>query len=118
MASIETRRRSTSKPPRLDKCSLSAAFDVINRGLLFDRMKTMGLPTDVIDLIENWLMERMFYVEANGEVSSLQRDDLGTIPGSLLGPVLFIQRHLVFLQWTQPTLELVLIKQEQLVFLH
>ena len=56
----------------LGSLDLSAAFDVINRGLLFDRMKTMGLPTDVIDLIENWLMERMFYVEANGEVSSLQ----------------------------------------------
>ena len=35
----------------LGSLDLSAAFDVVNRNLLFERMKIMGLPQDVINLV-------------------------------------------------------------------
>ena len=40
---------------------LSAAFDVVNVPLLIKRLDIIGLPGDVIMLIETWLTERFFY---------------------------------------------------------
>ena len=45
---------------------LSAAFDVVNVGLLVKRMKIIGLPEDITSLVEIWLTERFFYVEVDG----------------------------------------------------
>ena len=42
---------------------LSAAFDEINIDLLIKRLKIMGLPDDVVSLIEIRLKNQMFYVE-------------------------------------------------------
>ena len=33
---------------------LSAAFDIVNVNMLLKRLKKVGLPNDVIDLIEIW----------------------------------------------------------------
>ena len=42
-----------------NKClDLSAAFDMINIDLLLKRMKIMGLPDDLTDLISVWLRDR------------------------------------------------------------
>ena len=41
--------------PSLD---LSSAFDVININLLLKRLRIVGLPKDVIDLIELWVNGR------------------------------------------------------------
>jgi hypothetical protein len=41
---------------------LSAAFDVVNVPLLLKRLKVMGLPEDLIALIEAWLRGRSFYI--------------------------------------------------------
>ena len=41
---------------------LSSAFDVVNTALLLKRLRIIGLPEDVIKLIELWLKERTFYV--------------------------------------------------------
>ena len=67
----------------------SSAFDIINRQLLFKRLEIFGLPEDVRSLIENWLEDRLFYVECSGNASTLHEDNSGTIQGSVLGPVLF-----------------------------
>ena len=40
---------------------LSSAFDVININLLLKRLRIVGLPKDVIDLIELWLNGRKYY---------------------------------------------------------
>ena len=40
-------------------------------------------------LLKDWLCERKFYVDINGNHSTLHSDDYGTIQGSVLGPVLF-----------------------------
>ena len=42
---------------------LSAVFDMVNVPLLIKRLGIIGLPGDVIKLVETWLTERFFYVE-------------------------------------------------------
>ena len=50
---------------------LSAAFDVVDIGLLMQRLRIIGLPEDILSLIEIWLRNRVYYVEINGHVSKL-----------------------------------------------
>ena len=45
---------------------LSAAFDTVNVKLLLTRLRIIGLPTDIVKLIEIWLKERYFYESING----------------------------------------------------
>ena len=49
----------------------------------------MGMQGDVIDLINVWLNERMYYVSIDGVNSVLFDLLLGTVQGSILGPVLY-----------------------------
>ena len=68
---------------------LSAVFDTVNIDLLIERIKILGLPTDVVDLVELWLKGRSFYVSIDG-INSLQLDLVcGTVQGSILGPILY-----------------------------
>ena len=73
----------------LASLDLSAAFDLVNRELLFERMQIMGIPDDIVTLLKDWLNDRKFYVDINGNHSTLQSDNYGTIQGSVLGPILF-----------------------------
>ena len=41
---------------------LSAAFDIVNVPLLVKRLRVIGLPNDVVELIEMWLRERFSYI--------------------------------------------------------
>jgi hypothetical protein len=68
---------------------LSSAFDVVDIKLLIKRLNIFGLPTDVIDLIEVWLRDRMYYVSLDGQNSVLFDLLLGTVQGSILGPFLY-----------------------------
>ena len=68
---------------------LSAAFDVVNIELLLKRLTTIGLPTDWLTLIESWLRNRAAFVEVLPDRSMLYNIDIGTVQGSILGPVLF-----------------------------
>ena len=68
---------------------LSAAFDVVNVGLLLKRMKIVGIPDDIIELVKNWLTERYFYVSIDGNNSYVHLSGVGTVQGSILGPVLY-----------------------------
>ena len=49
----------------------------------------MGMPGDVIELIEIWLRNRSYHVEVNGEVSTLRFLLCGVVQGSILGPILY-----------------------------
>ena len=73
----------------LASLDLSAAFDVVNIDLLLKRLKVVGLPKDVVDLVEIWLRERSFYVSIDGSNSILFDLLLGTVQGSILGPILY-----------------------------
>ena len=68
---------------------LSAAFDVVNVKLLLKRLDIVGVPSDVVSLIETWLTNRLFYVSVDGEDSCLTASETGTIQGSILGPILY-----------------------------
>jgi hypothetical protein len=68
---------------------MSATFDVVNVDLLLVRLKKMGLPTDVINLLESWLRDRQCYVEVRNCCSQYFGSDVGTVKGSILGPILF-----------------------------
>ena len=68
---------------------LSAAFDVVNIELLIKRLKLIGIPKDVVELIKIWLKNRLFYVDIDGDCSFLKTSDTGTIQGSRLGPILY-----------------------------
>ena len=58
---------------------LSAAFDLVNVGLLTKRLRIIGLPMDLVNLIEIWLTDRKFYVELNGQVSGVLDSEDGTL---------------------------------------
>ena len=68
---------------------LSAAFDVVNVDLLIKRLTTLGLPTDWVSLLDSWLRERAAFVEISVYRSMLYDINIGTVQGSILGPVLF-----------------------------
>ena len=55
----------------LASLDLSAAFDVVNIELLIKRLKIIGLPIDVVELIRIWLKDRMYYVSIDGVNSKL-----------------------------------------------
>jgi abortive infection bacteriophage resistance protein len=67
---------------------LSFAFDVVNLYLLLKRLRIIGLPPDCIELIEVWLKNRCFYVSIDNTNSALFDLLLGTVQGSVLGPIL------------------------------
>jgi hypothetical protein len=53
----------------LASLDLSAAFDVVNVNLLLVRLRKIGLPTDVISLLESWLKDRQCYVKVRNSCS-------------------------------------------------
>ena len=73
----------------MSSIDLSAAFDVVNINLLIDRLRVIGLPGDIVDLIKIWLENRSFCVEVNGLNSLFYDVSSGTIQGSILGPILY-----------------------------
>ena len=68
---------------------LSSAFDVVNVELLLKRLRVMGLPRDIITLLSEWLTNRYFYVSLEGENSYVHHCGVGTVQGSILGPILY-----------------------------
>ena len=68
---------------------LSSVFDLVNVKLLLKRLKILGMPMDLIGLIEVWLTDRKFYVEIGGICSRIYDSNDGTIQGSVLGPILY-----------------------------
>ena len=73
----------------MSSLDLSAAFDLVNLKLLLKRLHIMGIPKDLLRLLKIWLRDRHFYVEANGKNSRIIDNDIGTIQGSILGPILY-----------------------------
>ena len=47
----------------------------------------MGFPCDLINLIRQWLSGRSYYVQVGESCSAMFDSDIGTIQGSVLGPV-------------------------------
>ena len=68
---------------------LSAAFDVVDVQLLLKRLEIIGLPDDIRILVRNWLSSRYFYVDIDGKSSYVHETGVGTVQGSILGPLLY-----------------------------
>ena len=68
---------------------LTAAFDVVNIELLIKRLRIKGLPEDFVCLVEEWLANRLAYVEVADKCSPYFEVKVGTCQGSCMGPVLF-----------------------------
>ena len=58
--SILTRALDQNKYALMSSIDLSAAFDVVNIPLLIKRLKIIGLPDDIVNLISIWLKNRLF----------------------------------------------------------
>ncbi len=65
LQSIISRKMDEDEFAVMSSLDLSAAFDFVNLDLLLKRLKIMGIPIDVIQLLEVWLWDRFFYFEAN-----------------------------------------------------
>jgi hypothetical protein len=73
----------------LASLDLSAAFDIVNIDLLIKRLHILSLPNNVFNLIKVWLKNCMFYVTVDGDNSMFYELLMGTVQGSILGPVLY-----------------------------
>ena len=87
--SLIARAMDSNKYALMASIDLSAAFDLVNTKLLLKRLKIIGLPPDILRLIELWLTKRSFYVNINGKNSYIVKLIGGTIQGSILGPLLY-----------------------------
>ena len=68
---------------------LSSAFDVVNVELLLKRLSIIGIPNDIVILISEWLKNRYFYVKVGEDCSIVHCSTVGTVQGSILGPILY-----------------------------
>ena len=73
----------------MSSIDLSAAFDLVKINLFIKRLRIIGLPEDIIELISIWLNNRLFYVDIDGQCSLVISSKTGTIQGSRLGPLLY-----------------------------
>jgi hypothetical protein len=67
---------------------LSTAFDMVNIDLLIKRLRILGIPSDLVDLIKVWLSYHSFYVSINNDNSILFELASGTVQGWILGIIL------------------------------
>jgi hypothetical protein len=68
---------------------LSAAFDAVNVQLLLKRLRIVGLKDDLVTLVSTWLKSRYFCVTIDGKSSYIHQLKVGTVQGSILGPLLY-----------------------------
>ena len=69
---------------------LSAAFDVIDRDILFERLETSyGITADVLTWFKSYLCERSQSVMVGSTSSDSRRLDIGVPQGSVLGPRIY-----------------------------
>jgi hypothetical protein len=84
-----SRKMDENKFAAMASLDLSAAFDLVDLDLLSKRIRIMGLPDDIRDLLKIWLENRFYYVQANGFNSIMKQTNVGTVQGSILGPILY-----------------------------
>ena len=89
LQSLLARATDGNKYALIASLDLSAAFDVVNVGLLIKRLKIIGLPDDLIELDSKWLTTRYLYVMIDGLNSYVYESNVGTVQGSILVPILY-----------------------------
>ena len=89
LQSLIARALDEDKTVLVSSLDLSSAFDVVNVKLLLKRMRIIGLPEDIIELVAVWLKNRVYYVSIDEINSTLFDILLGTVQGSILSPILY-----------------------------
>ena len=89
LQSVLARALDENKFALMASLDLSSAFDVVNVKLLLKRLRLLGLPDDIISLVGNWLSLRFYYVSVGGKCSIIHSLNVGTVQGSILGPILY-----------------------------
>ena len=69
---------------------MSAAFDVVDHGILLDKLKLYGFDEQALMWMENYLSGRSQAVYIDGSLSSFLPVNIGVPQGSILGPLCYI----------------------------
>ena len=69
---------------------MSAAFDIVDHGLLLQKLKLYGFNDDATGWVESYLSDRKQCVSIDGTLSRMLSVPTGVPQGSILGPVLYI----------------------------
>ena len=70
--------------------SLSAAFDLVDPGILLHKLKIYGLDDGMLQWIESYLTNRQQGVWIDHVLSDFLHCEVGVPQGSILGPLLFL----------------------------
>ena len=106
---IARRRIELAKAQRNGKISLLAldwakAFDSLHVDALLDALRRFGLPQELLDFMGNVMESRQFYVQDDGQQSSLRQQRSGISQGCTLSPMLFVMAMSVLLHDATSTL--------------
>jgi hypothetical protein len=69
---------------------MSAAFDVVDHGILLNKLKLYGFDSRALLWMENYLAGRTQAVYIDGSLSSFLAVDVGVPQGSILGPLCYV----------------------------
>ena len=74
----------------------SKAFDTVNHKILLDKLYLYGIRGTALDWITNYLSDRKQYVVYNNTKSDEKHITCGVPQGSILGPLLFLLKVMIF----------------------
>ena len=69
---------------------MSAAFDVVDHGILLNKLKLYGFDEQALEWMKNYLSGRSQAVYIDGSLSPFLHVDVGVPQGSILGPLCYI----------------------------
>ena len=69
---------------------MSAAFDIVDHGLLLQKLRLYGFDGSALAWVESYLSDRKQCVSIDSCLSSMLQTDTGVPQGSILGPILYI----------------------------
>ena len=81
---------SNGRPEENRLLDLSATFDLVDPGILLEKLKIYGLESDIIQWLESYLTDRKQGVWIDHVLSDYLECEVGVPQGSILGPLLFL----------------------------